>query len=281
MFFQGAASSREQLCQFTNETHHVLQQDSDKIEWTFDGDPTKPSMLHNIFPQRELPYLSWKKLTWKDMFAPMILLRWIINFCLGNTHHVNKAGLTLVKSTQASIAGRIDVDESLRAINLAGEKHDALVLAGHSRGASVTIISASLLPPDVSKKVKLIILFAPFDSFDTLFYDCGGWRRLVAGLMPIYRQLFTGDYPYRFSQIVPTPLQAIGNISRDIPIAFVVSKTDKAVPKVSTDRLLAELANTGHKHVHQLVLEDATHGNLMEHEECLKFVQKLHEIYID
>ncbi len=278
LYFQGLGATRQQVQMFTNESHIVLDQDVDAVGapgamcYQYPEAPTHPHILRNIFPQRELPCIQYDYPWYRWVTSPHRLKTSLFN-ALGYTYERTY----ICAPATASMAGAEDVRESHRAIHGALRAgHEKLVLAGFSRGASATFTSMAQLVESARLHVRLVLLFAPFDSLDTLFQDRAWPWPLLAPALWLYRWAFTCDLQ---TPHFLTPLQAAAQFPLDTPVAFIVSEHDTAVPPVSTNRLIDALKDRGHPNLHVLRLKHETHATLADAPECQAFIEDLYQKY--
>lgn len=277
VFFHGWMASRSQTRIFTNEAFDIVSaHNSCEVVESFQEKPYKPPLLRNIFSQPELPCHSWREVAWREFAtSPICWTKKVLSHCALPSFK-NERNETLVSNMSlGSIAGVLDVEESLKNIKRAASTHKKIVLAGYSRGASTTLISASQLPKEIIDKVAFILVFSPFDSLETFCYDrVGWWHHWIYGpSLPYVLPLITGD-----SRQGVSPLDAVDKISWSIPIAFVYSADDNNVPPDSTERLLSKLNK--HPNVTSLKLTSANHKQVMFGREVSKFVSALYSKYI-
>lgn len=141
--------------------------------------------------------------------------------CHQNTGKVNVAG----KSDLSDYVER--VEEAVKA----NEDNDkGLVLFGTSRGAALTFMGVTLLRPEILKRVKLIVLEAPFDDLRTTLKETYPFTFLP--FTKLYLDIFTECKIEESS-----PLKMVSKFPIDIPVAFIMTKKDNTVPNRGTELL--------------------------------------------
>lgn len=163
------------------------------------------------------------------------------------------------------------------------EYEDAdVILMGVSRGAATTFQSAALLNkenPDQLKNTKLIHLEGCFDSVEhtarlrypwLLKYDCmfNGFGRSL-------------EYVTSFKRNGPAPIKVVADFPQHIPVVFITSVKDYAVPAPCTKELVKQLVQHGHQEVYLLELKNSSHPRYMMDDatDALNYQHFMHALY--
>lgn len=150
------------------------------------------------------------------------------------------------------------------------------VLVGMSRGASAIVNYAASNP----KKIKALILEAPFDSIENVIALQLRRRYIgyIPGVTPLACTLANKVWPtYKSNGL--KPLRSITKIDKAMPILFIHSKQDGLVSFDSSKTLYAKLKRRGYKNIHFLELENKAHCKYQKGDGALKYRDTVHAFY--
>lgn len=152
-------------------------------------------------------------------------------------------------------------DQTIERLKAEGGNQD-LVLVGVSRGATAILNFMGLYHP---AHIKALVLESPFDSTFSIAQNIAhkGCLRNVPGSPSMVHNLMS----FIFWNHCTDGLRAIDaapSIDKDLPILLVSSQQDARVPCESTQALYDALRDSGHSHVHMLVLEQGLHGRILQ-----------------
>lgn len=155
---------------------------------------------------------------------------------------------------------------------------EPLICFGVSRGAMTTFIS--LASHQNHTNIKLALLEGSPDSIPNVLEARYG--RLGASIAERIISFFTMYDPKIARE--KSALALVSQFPNDIPIGFVTSERDLAVPALNTLRLAQALIQAGHPNVHILVLKHASHdaywtGHPEDRQAYADFVSLLREKY--
>lgn len=271
-FAQGMLSARSQASKYTPEVVKVTSLDGTTVTSHF---PTACKILYNIIDYPEIPEISYddtNNIGYKMMkiMVKMRYLLWKNDVFVDKFHHVQLSAV--------NVAGEKDVAHHLLYLRktIAEKKDDTkLVVFGCSRGASVTLISVSLLTEEEQGRIALVIVEAPFDTVESVIR-----RRLWIPWILLKTLETAGSYsPDQLS-----PKEAVHTFPLTVPIAFITTKVDNIVPLACTQLLISSLVQRGHPNLHHLELETAPHAfmpinNEKDSSMYTEFVDGLYEKY--
>lgn len=180
------------------------------------------------------------------------------------------------------LAQRDDIDQLLKAINNAANQ--MVIGFGVSRGAATWI--TTLGTKQVAKKVGCLVLESPFSSmknvmlFQVIHFILEAIRPLFPSIDPehhasmIMKNFFTS---YQMDGI--QPIDAIENISKDIPILLVHSKEDAIIPINNSRHLYNKLRESGHTKIFLLELDHGKHASLLKGPQGLLYARVVHAFF--
>jgi hypothetical protein len=153
---------------------------------------------------------------------------------------------------------------------------ESAVVVAVSRGASTAITYAATKP----KKLKALVLEAPFDTVENVIYYL--LRRNLIGYIPGFSSLaytiICSVFP-NHKERGPHPLRAITDIDKDLPILFIHSRQDGFIAFENCQALYKKLKRRGYKHVHFLELTTGRHARYQWESEGLKYQATVHAFY--
>lgn len=175
-----------------------------------------------------------------------------------------------------------EIQELAKQYNLIVREHTdsctpGIVLIGVSRGASAAINFAASYQ---CNHLKALILESPFDSMNTVIKHQISKLRL--GWIPGIQAISKGLTRFIFSEYRENglqPIDAICALSKTLPVLLVCSKKDTLVPCYSTIRLYEKLKQSGHEHVHILILDHGQHAKILTQQQGTHYQNVVHAFY--
>jgi hypothetical protein len=155
---------------------------------------------------------------------------------------------------------------------------------GVSRGAATWI--TTLGTKQVAKQVACLVLESPFSSmknvmlFQVIHFILEAMTPLFPSIDPehhasmIMKNFFTS---YQMDGI--QPIDAIQNISKDIPILLVHSKEDAIIPINNSRHLYNKLRESGHNKIFLLELDHGKHASLLKGPQGLLYARVVHAFF--
>lgn len=134
----------------------------------------------------------------------------------------------------------------------------AIVLYGDSRGAA-TISNFLGLNHDYTQ-IKAAVLEGVFDSIEHLVKHNHMPNMVKNTLYKTFKKV-----SHTYNDKGPFPITTASAIPHSIPLLLVTSLRDEIVPHQCTMQLYIKLKESGHPHVHLLVLSKANHMDYMYH----------------
>eukprot|EP00744_Colponema_vietnamica_P016040 GILI01022483.1.p1 GENE.GILI01022483.1~~GILI01022483.1.p1 ORF type:complete len:313 (-),score=32.70 GILI01022483.1:105-1043(-) len=239
-----------------------------------------PRLLHNVLPAKETfetkKGWSYNPLCWGTA-AQLLVQRWYFRTpdvpVLHNSFFENNMGGF---KDQADCTKRIE--EAVKALLAANEqaasprKH--LVLFGYSRGATTMLYSALKLAPHLAQHISLVVLEAPFDTFEGVLKD-STWFPNAS--MTLFKSLCNYSGPEAYTMPNETHLRC--------PIAIITSDGDTRVPRSCSERCAAAISQRyPHLKVERLMLRTSPHpllsiGNEADRGSYIAFMERLYATY--
>lgn len=162
-----------------------------------------------------------------------------------------------IRLSQLNIAQQNDINTLYNRYDACTKKLDnrPQIWIGHSRGAATVFNTLALKK---CPQVNLAILEACFDSMSQVFLSYQpAWALKLRG-HKFLEWLLVNLTSHDIDGICP--LNLVSLFPHHIPVLFITSKKDRAVPIACTKNLAQLLANAGHKNVYLFVLEHSTHS---------------------
>lgn len=181
-----------------------------------------------------------------------------------------------------NLAQRDDIDQLLKAINNAA--NEKIIGFGVSRGAATWITTLGTKP--VAKQIACLVLESPFSSmkhvmlFQVIHFILESIKPLFPSIDPehhasmIMKTFFTS---YEMDGI--QPIDAIHNISNNIPILLVHSKEDTIIPIDNSRHLYNKLRQAGHEKTFLLELDRGKHATLLKGPQGLLYARVVHAFF--
>jgi len=159
---------------------------------------------------------------------------------------------------------------------------DDVILMGVSRGAATTFQSASLLNRqnvDLLKNVRLIILEGCFDSVGHTAQERHPWLLKYNCVFDSF--LASLEHVTSFKRDGAAPIKVVADFPQHIPVVFITSLKDYAVPAVCTKDLVKSLIQHGHQDVYLLELKNSSHPRYMmdDANDALNYLHFMHALY--
>lgn len=152
-----------------------------------------------------------------------------------------------------------------------------IILIGVSRGASAAINFAASYQ---CKYLKALVLESPFDSMNTIIQH--QISKLKLSWIPGIQTISKGLTRFIFSEYRENglhPINTICALSKTLPVLLVCSKKDTLVPCYSTIRLYKKLKQSGHEHVHILILDHGQHAKILTQQQGTEYQNVVHAFY--
>jgi len=254
LFYQGMGNSQVQLVKYTGKRgfiattgeHIILENAFDVIQSPVIGQEIDEVQLKDI--------TKWR--------GPLVLIQHQIT-----SFYYWYKGINIIPSTEknsnetvqahsinlnlVSVAQEVDIESHNKKYQKTDPSKE-LILFGVSRGAATTF---NAFCTHKYLNVKLVILEGCFYTVSEVFNNRYG----IFGPFLYYGfQLLTSH-----KNNGPSPATLIDEFPENVPIAFITSKIDTSVHKVSTDKVAYSLAKRGKNPVYLLVLENSSHPNYM------------------
>lgn len=139
-------------------------------------------------------------------------------------------------------------NEFLAFLHKQDSRKKSVVLYGTSRGSAVIFNYTALEHP---QEVKAVVCEGLFDSIEHVNTATrSSLVRWLTSMLPTVSQ---------FNHQGIVPIKLIGQIPKDMPILLITSRNDMTVPCECTINIYNQLRDTGHDHVHILILQKAYH----------------------
>lgn len=197
------------------------------------------------------------------------------------THTMAAHSLLFSKINIAQEGDLADHEKKVEAFNKKFPQAKAIFM-GVSRGAGTTFQAAARYNKDNKeylKAVKLIVLEGCFDSvlhaaairYPWLFKYEAVFNKVEQGLRKVIA----------FKRDGPSPIKEVQNYPKDIPVVFITSSIDKAVPAKCTKTLVKELVKSGHEQVYLLELKNSRHPCYMcdDEKDLTNYQNFMHALY--
>lgn len=174
--------------------------------------------------------------------------------------------------TKLNLAQEADINSLLKTYNEHIQKYPEtdVILYGVSRGAATICTFMGKHQP---QNVKALILEAPFDSLPHLLkHRHQTTHRFINKLLPkIISYDPNGD----------SPIMSIENISKEIPILIITSKSDDVVPTPCAKALMRKFNKLGYDKVHLLILDKSSHSGYAfdDYSDKTKYESVVHAFY--
>lgn len=165
----------------------------------------------------------------------------------------------------------------LKSIKKRAKKVRKIILLGTSRGASTIITTLARYPhPEVSA----IILESPFAQFKDILDNM--IKKPVVKSIPYIKEISTPlasflIFRHAFNGI--TPLKAIQNLPKDLPILILATQKDALVPYASSQLLYDIFLKNGYTNVHFSLFNYGRHARLVMHEQATHIQKAVHIFY--
>jgi alpha-beta hydrolase superfamily lysophospholipase len=176
--------------------------------------------------------------------------------------------------TMLNFGGNEDVTQYLASVRacLQSNKEKKVVLFGSGRGAATILVSLLHLTQTERARIALAILESPFATVQSLYDE----TTLGSLSMRLLQKLTRYEADQR------SPLNAVRDphFPLQIPLAFVSSESDRAVPDRHTRLLLAELRARHHPELAHLSLFLSGHSTMaLAEEESGRYLAFVGELY--
>lgn len=271
IFFQGNNAARTQACKYAGPKGLDIVVTGNQVEHVFI--PEAPELLHNIYMYDELNDIqygtSWNPLHWLFSAA----------HCL-NHWRFNVYGTSCFPHNQWSLmnlAGPEDVTQYLNAIRDCIKKYPEkkIVLFGTSRGASVVMVTLSMLSLEEQSHIKLAIAEAPFATVQSVLENT-----YPKSLVPLMLNGLEKATMFQRDQYSPLESVQSGRFAISVPLLIVTSKVDNIVPPKETQQLI-DILRERHLSLHLLELEHSHHSfmSLQNRDDIQKYEDKLASLY--
>ncbi len=160
--------------------------------------------------------------------------------------------------------------------------HAKAIFMGVSRGAGTTFQAAARYNKENTeylKPVKLIVLEGCFDSVLHAAAIRYPWIFKYEAVFNKVEQVLRKVVA--FKKDGPSPVKEVENYPKDIPVVFITSSIDKAVPAICTKTLVKELVKSGHEQVYLLELKNSRHPCYMcdDEKDATNYQNFMHAIY--
>jgi hypothetical protein len=182
-----------------------------------------------------------------------------------NQKHAQSIAAYVIDISKINIAQEGDIASCKRKfLQCRAEHPDAdIVMCGVSRGAATTFQTLAELSKagvDLSK-VKLCLLEGCFDTVPNIMAKRHPWLLSNAKVMDFVARI--ASKIISFKKDGPSPLAAVNDFPKTIPVAFITSLKDKEVPAENTRNLVDKLLKAGHPAVYLLTLQNSSHPRYM------------------
>lgn len=141
-------------------------------------------------------------------------------------------------------------------------RSENLILYGVSRG---TAASFNAFTKEQYPEVKLVILEGAIDSIPNVIArrarNMLGDNAVAAWSASLVNSAISFFTQYKPEG--PSPLDALKDFPKNVPVVFITSKIDREVPRENTYNIATALASRGDNPVYLLELEDANHPEYM------------------
>ena len=189
---------------------------------------------------------------------------------------------------KVNIAGRSDLIDYVERVEQAMEANKdndkGFVLFGTSRGAALTFMGVTLLRPEILKRIKLIVLEAPFDDLELTLEET--YPLFFVPFVKLYLNVFT-----QCKLEESSPLKRVLEFPTDIPVAFIMTKNDNTVSNIRTKSLRDGVimyrqafgAEKGRGTVHSLMLDENRHFEMSvgsNTEDILRYKAFMDDLYV-
>jgi len=142
---------------------------------------------------------------------------------------------------------------------------DEIVLVGVSRGAAVAL---TFLAKHEPKKIKAVVLEAPFDDAKTVFNYCWYVKLIAkltcAGSENLYKWFSAVS---AHDQEGEKPIDLLERIKKDVPIMIWCTENDNTVSCKASVAIYKKLKKIGHKGTYLLKVKKGKHSKLLRSEE--------------
>lgn len=271
LYFQGNNAARTQACKYAGPKGLDIYVTENQVEHVFI--PESPELLHNIYLYEELNDVQYGT-SWNP-------LHWLMSaFHCANHWRYNIYGTSCSPHNQWSLlnlAGPSDVTQYLNAIRDCIKKYPEkkIVLFGTSRGASVVMVTLSMLSLEEQKHIKLAIAEAPFATVPSVLENT--YPKVVVPFMLNALEKVT---LFRRDQYNPLESVQSGRFAISIPLLIVTSKVDTTVPPKETQQLI-DILREKHLSLHLLELEHSHHSfmSLQDRDDIRKYEDMVESLY--
>jgi dienelactone hydrolase len=235
--------------------------------------PTSKEMLPNLYPYNELNDISYEP-TCNPLYWCFSCAHRSVSNKLGVEGNVEYPHNLWYR---VSLGGSEDVAQCIIAIRscIKDNPTKKIVLFGASRGASTVLVALTMLSNEEVDRIGLVVAEAPFSSLPSIIESMGFNLNIALTFLEWTTQV-------RRDQM--SPLQAVQSESfpLNVPILFVTSLVDEAIPPEDTQLLIdAIIKKRGPDNLHHLELKYSNHSSMSTQNDKDKelYYTTLHDLY--
>ena len=280
IFYQGMGGAQTMGAKYTGK-HGFIATTGEHVV-----NPHGIDLIQNLYPKPEIDEVipaSNAPFAWPGLRAlPKALLQtaytkvfhWGTRFAhyygtqvhaVANQKHAQSIAAYVIDVPRINIAQEGDIASCRRKFEHCRAEHpDAdIVMVGVSRGAGTTFQTLAQLAKegvDLSK-VKLCLLEGCFDTVPHIMAKRHPWLLGNQKVMDFVARI--ASKIISFKKDGPSPLAAVADFPKTVPVAFITSIKDKEVPASSTCNLVDKLLKSGHPAVYLLTLQNSSHPRYM------------------
>ncbi len=148
---------------------------------------------------------------------------------------------------------------------LAANPKTPKILKGVSRGAGTTAQAAALYNKEkhsILDTTKLIQLEGCFDDVEHTMKARHPWLLRYDACLNVLEKMARKVIAFRKEG--PSPIKAVKDYPKHIPIAFITSAKDREVPAECTKKLIKALLAEGHENLYLLELRNSSHSGYVK-----------------
>jgi len=169
---------------------------------------------------------------------------------------------------------RLGQGDDIERLHNACKDHENVIIVGTSRGASTIINYLGTYKPT---NILAAVLESPFDHANNVANNL-----LSKFSIKDKEGLINTVRPFLFRNYDPDgiqPIKVAADVSKDIPILLICSKSDGLIPDSSTANLYKVLKDSGHPHVYLLTCKYGSHGRILWSKDGALFKNVVHAFY--
>eukprot|EP00760_Papus_ankaliazontas_P024345 PhM_4_TR2253/c0_g1_i2/m.78353 len=277
VFYPGVGSSRQQGAKYAGPSGVTVTTRDGKESWRVCS-RYSPRILHNVVPLPEV-----RDADVGLSLNPIRAVNQAATWAVGKFFRMEGNRPHYVYPTELNVGGRLDQDACIAdvatavkyvdALDNVGDAKQHIVMFGCSRGATTTLHAALRLPPDLARRVSLVLVEAPFDTLEGVMAMSSWMPSVNLGVLQ------------RVGHYTPEAYELPETTSLQCPIGVISSRADTRVPQSQTMGLVGRLKDRfPHLTVEMLELDTGHHsamsyGTPDDVERYMAFVDGLYDKY--